>query len=131
MTTVRAASSATLSVALVPRRAAVLLRVALREVEAQEEVHREEAHQEALHRESLAVVAVAPAVMMTTITTHHAAVAVVAGDSFSSQNRQNLQNFSQGNMQRLATACCCLPRLKSGIKNANGMIDVEALKAYG
>ena len=122
MTTVRAASSATLSVVLVPRRAVVVLqRAAHREVVAQEEVHREAVHreavhQEALHRESLAVVAVAPAVMMTTITTHHAAVAVVAGDSFSSQNRQNLQNNSHGNMQRLATACRCLPRLKSGIK---------------
>jgi hypothetical protein len=116
MTPVRAASSATLSVAVVPRRAAVLLRVAHREVVAQEEALREAVHREVLHRESLAVAAVAPAVMMTTIITHHAAVAVAAGDSFSSQNRQNLQNNSHGNMQRLATACRCFPRLKSGIK---------------
>ena len=46
-----------------------------------------------------------------------------------SQNSQNLQNYSCGNKQRLATACRCLPRLKSGIKIID-MIDVEALKAY-
>ena len=111
MTTVRAASSATLSVALVPRRAAVHLRVALREVAVQEVAHREVVPQEALHRESRAVVAVAPAAMMTTITIHLAAVVEAAGDSFLSQNRQNLQNNSRGNKQRLATACRCYSRI--------------------
>ena len=80
MTTVRAASSATPSVALVPRRAVVLRRAVLQEVEAQEEAHREAVHQETLHRESLAVVAVVPAVMMTTITTRLAAAVEAAGD---------------------------------------------------
>lgn len=73
MTTARAASSATLSVALVPRRAVVLRRVVLQEVEVQEEAHREAVHQ-GLHRETQAVVAVAPAVMMTTITIRLAAM---------------------------------------------------------
>ena len=82
MMTVRAASSAMLSVALVPRRAvAVLQRAAHREVAVQEEAHREAVHQ-GLLRETQAVVAVAPAVMMTTITTRLAAVAEAAGDSF-------------------------------------------------
>ena len=76
MTTVRAASSATLSVALVPRRAAVLQRAAHREVEAQEAVH------QGLHRETQAVVAVAPAVMTMAITIRLAAVAEVVVDDF-------------------------------------------------
>jgi hypothetical protein len=80
MTTARAASSATLSVASVPRRAAVLRRVVLQEVEVQEEAHREAVRQ-GLHRETQAVVAVAPAAMMTTITTHLAAVAEAVGDN--------------------------------------------------
>ena len=80
MTTVRAASNATLSVALVPRRAAAPLRVVHREVEAQGEARREVVPQEALHRESQAVAAVAPAVMTTTITTRLAAVAEAAED---------------------------------------------------
>ena len=103
MTTVRAASSATLSVALVPRRAtAVLQRAAHREVAVQEEVLREAVHQEVLHpeteaqevalreavlqevrrRETLAVAVVAPPAMTTMITTHRAAVAEGEGDSF-------------------------------------------------
>ena len=70
MTTVRAASNATLSGASVPRRAAVA---------PQEVVHREvlpqgEVLQEVRLRETLAVVAVVPAVMMMAITIHHAAV---------------------------------------------------------
>ena len=77
MTTVQVASSATLSVVLVPRKA-----VAHREVAVQEEALREVVPQEALRRESLAVVAVAPAVMMTTITTHRATVAEAVGDNF-------------------------------------------------
>jgi hypothetical protein len=52
-----------------------------REEEAQEEAHREVVHQ-GLHRETQAVVAVAPAVMMTTITTRLAAAVEAAGDSF-------------------------------------------------
>jgi hypothetical protein len=62
-------------VALVPRRAVVLRRAVL-----QEEAHREAVHQ-GLHRETQVVVAVAPAVMMTMIITHLAAVvAEAAGD---------------------------------------------------
>jgi hypothetical protein len=49
-------------------------------VVAQEEVLREAVHREVLHRESLAVVVVVPAVMMTTITTHLAAVAEAVVD---------------------------------------------------
>ena len=79
MTTARAASSATLSVASVPRRAVVLRRVVLREVEVQEEAHREAVRQ-GLHRETQAVVAVAPAVMMTTITIRLAAAVEAVGD---------------------------------------------------
>ena len=77
MTTVRAASSATLSVALVPRRAAVL-----REAPAQEEVVREAVLRVAVLQGNRTVVAVAPAVMMTTITTPLAAVAEAVGDNF-------------------------------------------------
>jgi len=78
-TTVRAASSATPSVASVPRRAVVLRRVVLQEVEVQEEAHREAVRQ-GLHRETQAVVAVAPAVMTMAITIHRAAVAEAAED---------------------------------------------------
>ena len=81
MTTVRAASSATPSVALVPRRAvAVPQRAAHREVAAQEEVVREAVLRVAVLQGNRTVVAVAPAVMMTTITTHLAAVAEAVGD---------------------------------------------------
>jgi hypothetical protein len=69
-----------LSVALVPRRAVVLRRAVLQEVEAQEEAHREAVHQ-GLHRETQVVVAVAPAAMMMAITIRLAAVvAEAAGD---------------------------------------------------
>ena len=78
MTTARAASSATLSVASVPRRAVVLRRVVLQEVEVQE-AHREAVRQ-GLHRETQAVVAVAPAAMMTTSTIRLAAAVEVVGD---------------------------------------------------
>ena len=81
MTTVRAASSATLSEASVPRRVAVLRRAARREVVAQEEVLRE-AVQEAPLRENRTVVAVVPAVMTMAITTRLAAVAEAEGDEF-------------------------------------------------
>lgn len=90
MTTVQAASSATLNVALAARKAvAALQRVAHREV-----VPRVAAHvAEAIHRENRIEVAVVPAVMRM-ITTHRAAVVVeAAGDSSLSQNRQNLQNL--------------------------------------
>ena len=82
MTTARAASSAMLSGALVPRRAAVPLEVALPRVPLQEVVLRGEAHPRVRLRETLAVAAVVPAVMMTTITTHRAAVVEAVGDSF-------------------------------------------------
>ena len=80
MTTVRAASSVTLSVASVPRRAAVLRRAVHREVEVQEAL-REEVRQ-GLRRETLDVVAVAPAVMTTMITIHLAAAVEAEGDDF-------------------------------------------------
>ncbi len=79
MTTVRAASSAMPSGASVPRKAAEVLH---REVEVQEVAAREAVLQEVLRRETQAVVAVAPAVMTTTITIHRAAVAEAEGDSF-------------------------------------------------
>ena len=85
MTTARAASSVTLSVALVPRRVVVApQRAAHLEVAAREAVLRvAAAHVEAvIPQESRTVAAVAPAVMMTTIITHRAAVAEVVGDSF-------------------------------------------------
>ena len=82
MTIVRAASSATLSVALVPRRAAALREVVHLEAEAQEVARREAVLQEVRLRETLAVAAVVPPVMTTTITTHRAAVAEGEGDSF-------------------------------------------------
>ena len=76
MTTARAASSAMPSGASVPRRAAVLLKVVLREEEAQEEVP-----QEALRREIRAVVAVAQPATTIMITIHPAAEAEGEGDS--------------------------------------------------
>ena len=77
MTTVRAASSATLSVASVPRRAVARQEVVLREVRLREAVP----HHVRL-RETPAVVAVAPPAMTTVIITHRAAVAEVEGGSF-------------------------------------------------
>ena len=77
MTTVRAASSATLSVALVPRRAAVL-----REAPAQEEVVREAVLRVAVLQGNRTVVAVEPADMMTMISIHHAVVVEAAEDDF-------------------------------------------------
>ena len=72
-----------LSVALVPRRAAVLRRAARREVVAQEAALREEAPRAAvLLQGNRTVVAVAPAVMTMAITTRLAAVAEVEGDKF-------------------------------------------------
>ena len=81
MTTARAASSAMLSVASVPRRAAALRELVHREVAALEVALREAVLQEARLRETLGVVAVAPAAMTTTITTHRAVVAEAVGDS--------------------------------------------------
>ena len=93
MTTVRAASSATLSVASVPRRAAAFREEVHPEVAAQEVALQEAVPQEVRLQETLAVVAVVPPVMTTTITTHRAVVAEAVGDKFLSQNRQNFQNF--------------------------------------
>ena len=82
MTTAQAASSAMLSVALVPRKAVVPQRVAHREVEAQEEVLHAVAHQEAaILRENRTEAAVAPVVMTIMITTHRAAVVEAVGDN--------------------------------------------------
>ena len=83
MTTARAASSATLSVVLVPRKAAeVPPRAAHREVAAQEAALRVAVAcvAEAIPRGNRTVAAVAPVVMTTTITTHRAAVAEEEGD---------------------------------------------------
>ena len=80
MTTVRAASSATPSVASAPRRAAVLREVVHQEVVHQEVDLREAVLQEARLRETLAVVAVAPPAMKMTIT-HRAVVAEAVGDN--------------------------------------------------
>ena len=93
MMTVRAANSATLSVASVPRRAAALREAVHPEAEALEVALREAVLQEVRLRETQAVVAVVPPVMTTTITTHHAVVAEAAEDSFWSQNQQNFQNL--------------------------------------
>ena len=79
--TVPAASSATLNVASVPRKAVVVpQKVAHREVETQEEVLRGAVLQEVPLQETLAVVAVVPPVMRTTII-HRAVVAEVVGDN--------------------------------------------------
>ena len=81
MTTVRAASNATLSGALVPRRAvAVPQRAAHQEVAAQEAVRREAAIPRRVRlRETQVVAAVAQAVMKMTIT-HRAVEVVGEGD---------------------------------------------------
>ena len=76
MTIVRAASSATPSEALVPRRAAVVLH----EVAHREALPQGEVLQEVRLRETLAVVAVVPVVMMMAITIHLAAVAEAVVD---------------------------------------------------
>ena len=81
MTTVRAASSVTLSVASVPRRAAVLREAPAQEVEVQEVEVQEAAPRAAvLPQGNRTVVAVAPAVMTMAITTRLAAVAEAVGD---------------------------------------------------
>ena len=80
MTTVRAASNATLSVASVPRKAVARQEEALREVVAQEVALREAVPLEDRLRETQAVVAVAPAVTKMTIT-HLAAEAEAVGDN--------------------------------------------------
>ena len=80
MTTARAARSAMLSVALVPRRAAVHRKAVLQEEEVQEVALQEAVPQEARHRETRGVVAVVPAgTRMTTI--HRAVVAEAVADS--------------------------------------------------
>ena len=84
MTTAQAASSATLSVASVPKKAVVVpQRVAHQEVEVQEVVPRTAVPQEAVtrHQENRTAVAVVPAAMRIMITTHHAVVAEAAGDN--------------------------------------------------
>ena len=84
MTTARAASSAMLSVALVPRKAAeVPPRVVHREVEVREAVLRVAAAHvaEVIPQESRTVAAVAPAAMRMTII-RRAAVAEEEGDKF-------------------------------------------------
>lgn len=80
MMTVRAASSATLSVASVPRRAAALREVVHQEAAAQEAALREAVPQEARLRETLVVAAVAPPAMKMTII-HRAAEAEAVGDN--------------------------------------------------
>ena len=116
MTTVRAASSVTLSVASVPRRAAVLRRAARREVVAQEEVHREAVHQ-GLHRETQAVVAVAPAVMTMAITIRLAAAVEAEGDSIlCHKTDKTIKTIVVGTSNGTQPGSRCHTRLKSGIK---------------
>ena len=84
MTTAQAASSATLSVASVPKKAVVVpQRVAHQEVEVQEVVPRTAVPPEAVtrHQENRTAVAVVPAVTRMIIT-HRAAVAEAEGGSF-------------------------------------------------
>ena len=78
MTTAQAASSATLSVASVPRRVAVLRRAPVQEVAAREAVLRAVV----LPQGNRTVVAVAPADMTMAITIHLAVVVEVEGDKF-------------------------------------------------
>ena len=78
MTTVRAASSVMLSVALVPKRVAVLREAPVQEVAAREVVLRAAV----LPQGNRTVVAVVPAVMTMAITTRLAAVAEVVVDDF-------------------------------------------------
>ena len=85
MTTVRAASSATLSVALEPRRAAVARRAVAQEAVLLAVVPREAVPQEVaavILQESRTVVAVVPAAMTTTIMQRLAVVVEAVGDSF-------------------------------------------------
>lgn len=80
MTTVRAARSATPSVALVPRRVAAPREAQVQKAALREVVLREAIPQEVRHRETQGVAAVAPAATrMTTI--HHAVVAEAVADS--------------------------------------------------
>ena len=119
MTTAQAASSATLSVALVPRKAAEV---------PQREVHREVAAQEVVLRVAAAhvavvipqgnrtVVAVAPAVTRMTIT-HRAVEVEEEGDSFVTKPTKLAKpifTYWEGNGTQ--PGCRSLPRLKSGVK---------------
>ena len=109
MTTVQAASSATLNVVLAARRVVVL---PVREV-AVHAVDRREAAAIPLLATQV-VVAVEPAAM-TMITTRRAAVAVeAAGDSFCHKTDKTFKTlfFNMLGWQRLATACRCLTRQK-------------------
>ncbi len=117
MTTVRAASNATLSVVSEPRRAAVVLqRAAHREVVAQEEALREAVHQ-GLHRETQVVVVVAPAVMTMAITIRLAAAVEAEGDSFlCHKTDKTIKTIVVGTSNGTQPGSRCHPRLKSGIK---------------
>ena len=113
MTTVRAASSATLSVALAPRKAAeVPPRVVHREVAAQEAALRvAAAHVEAvIPQESRTVAVVAPVVMTTTIITHRAAVAEAVGDSFCHKTDKTSKTLFQ-HIGRATAPVGCFPSL--------------------
>ena len=77
MTTVQAANNVMLSVALVPRRAAVLREVPVQEVAVLEAAPRVAA----LPQGNRTVVAVEPADMMTMISIHHVAVVEAVGDN--------------------------------------------------
>ena len=78
MTTVQAANNVMLSVALVPRRAAVLREVPVQEVAVLEAAPRVVA----LPQGNRTVVAVEPVDMMTMISIHHVVVVEAAGDNF-------------------------------------------------
>ena len=92
MMTAQAASSATPSVALVPRKAVVVpQRVAHREVVARETA----IPRHVPLQETLAVAAVAPAAMTTTIITHRAVVVEAVGDSFCHKTDKTYKTFFQ------------------------------------
>ena len=90
MTTARAASSATPSVASAPRRAA-----ALRGVRLLREVALQEAAQGVRLRGNRTVDAVAPAVTTMAITTHRAAVAEAVGDNFCHKTDKTSKTYFQ------------------------------------
>ena len=109
MTTVRAASSVTLSVALAASVAVRREAVPRREAAAPEEALREAVPHEARHRETLAVAAVAPAVMRTT-TTHRAAVAEAVGDDlFGHKTDKTFKTIVVGRSNGTQPGCRCHP----------------------
>ena len=97
MMTVRAASSAMLSGALVQRKVVLVYqKLVPQEAEAQEMALREAVPQEVRLQETQAVAAVVPAAMTTTITTHRAAVAEAAEDNGEVENMDKSSPSTDG-----------------------------------